>query len=118
MAASPRRPRSFCSEKFVIRPELLQHGEPPVLGDGDAGRLLSSMLERVQREVGEPRDVAIRRVDAEDAAHQPTVPISISSMPDSLSTSPGAQARIADALSGTSTSAAMPLQRAACSTAR
>ena len=85
--------------------ELLQHRQPPVLRDGDARRLLPSVLERVQREVRQPRDVAIRRVDAEDAAHQPTVPISISSMPSSLPTSPGAQARIAAASVGASISA-------------
>ena len=35
---------------------------------GDAGGLLAAVLERVQREVGEPGDVRLRRVDAEDAA--------------------------------------------------
>jgi hypothetical protein len=29
------------------------------------------VLERIEREVGESRDVATGRVDAEDAAHQP-----------------------------------------------
>src|SRR4029078_12939847 len=38
----------------------------------DAGALLPAVLERVEREVGEAGDVATGRVDAEDAAHQPT----------------------------------------------
>ena len=42
--------------------------------DGDAGALLAAVLERIEAEVGEPRDVAVviagRVVDAEDAAHQ------------------------------------------------
>ena len=35
------------------------------------GALLAAVLQRVEREVREPRDVAAGRVDAEDAAHQP-----------------------------------------------
>jgi hypothetical protein len=34
----------------------------------DAGRFLAAVLERVQREVCEPGDVLLRRVDAEHAA--------------------------------------------------
>ena len=85
--------------------ELLQDRQPPAVRDGDARRLLAPVLERVQREMRQPRDIAVRGVDAEDAAHQPTVPISISSMPSSLPTSPGAQARIAAASAGASISA-------------
>ncbi len=49
------------------------HGEhAPAVADGDAGTLLPAVLERVEREVGEAGDVAAGRVDAEDAAHQPT----------------------------------------------
>ena len=44
------------------------------VADGDAGALLPAVLERVEREVREARDVAAGRVDAEDAAHQ-TAPI-------------------------------------------
>ena len=40
--------------------EVAQPGEPPVVGDGDAGRLLAAMLQRVEPEVGEPSDVALR----------------------------------------------------------
>ena len=50
--------------------EVAQRREAAVLGDGDPGRLLAAVLERVQAEVGEPRDVAAGGVDAEDAAHQ------------------------------------------------
>ena len=35
---------------------------------GDARGLLAAVLERVEREVREARDVALGRVDAEDAA--------------------------------------------------
>ena len=45
------------------------HGhDVAALAGGDARRLLSAVLERVEREVGEARDVHLRRVDAEDAA--------------------------------------------------
>ena len=44
------------------------------VGDGDAGALLAAVLERVEAEEGQPRDVAVGRaervVDAEHAAHQ------------------------------------------------
>src|SRR5262249_57903700 len=53
--------------------ELLLGRDPAAVTDGDAGRLLAAVLQRVQREVGEPRDVAVRRVDAEDAAHQSAI---------------------------------------------
>ena len=41
------------------------------VADCDAGALLPAVLERIEREVGEARDIAAGRVDAEDAAHQP-----------------------------------------------
>ena len=50
--------------------EVAQRGEASVLGNRDAGRLLAAVLERKQPEVREPRDVALGRVDAEDAAHR------------------------------------------------
>ena len=40
----------------------------PESAGGDAGRLLAAVLQRVQREVGEPGDVRLGRVHAEDAA--------------------------------------------------
>ena len=46
------------------------HGsDTPAVGDGNACALLPAMLQRVETEVGEPSDVTIRSVDAEDAAH-------------------------------------------------
>ena len=42
----------------------------PLVGDGDAGRLLAAVLEREQAEVRETRHVPLLRADAEDAAHQ------------------------------------------------
>ena len=45
-------------------------GDAAAVADRDAGRLLAAVLQRVEREVGQPRDVAVGRVDAEDAAHQ------------------------------------------------
>ena len=38
------------------------------VGGGDAGRLLAAVLERVEREVGEARDVVAGRVYPEDPA--------------------------------------------------
>src|SRR5207244_1466045 len=43
--------------------------EAAALRDGDARRLLSPVLERVQSEMREPSDVAARRPHAEDPAH-------------------------------------------------
>ena len=55
--------------------EVAERGEPALLGDGDARRLLAAVLEREEPEVREPRDVAVRGVHAEHAAHQRTSPI-------------------------------------------
>ena len=100
--------------------EIAERGQAPVLGDRDAGRLLAAVLQREEAEVRESRDVALGGVDAEDAAHQRTIPISTSPFEPSLSTSSGAQARIAAPpcrSSGRSTSVSRPLQRAASATA-
>ena len=50
--------------------EVAQRREPALVGDGDPRRLLAAVLEREEAEVGEPGDVAVVRVDAEDAAHR------------------------------------------------
>src|SRR5439155_17638613 len=56
------------------QPHVLHRHHASLVGDGDAGAFLAAVLERVQAEVGQPGDVAIRFadgvVDAEDAAHQ------------------------------------------------
>jgi hypothetical protein len=49
--------------------EVAQGRQAPVLGDSDAGRLLATMLKGEEAEVREACDVAVGRVDAEDAAH-------------------------------------------------
>ena len=49
--------------------EVSQCREPPLLGDGDAGRLLAAVLQGEEAEVRQPRDVAFRSMHAEDAAH-------------------------------------------------
>ena len=41
---------------------------PPRWRGRDPGRFLAAVLEREQREVGEPGDVVLGRVDPEDAA--------------------------------------------------
>ena len=51
--------------------ELAQDGQPPAVRDRDPGRFLASMLQGVEPEGGEPRDVALGGANAEDAAHQP-----------------------------------------------
>ncbi len=75
--------------------EVAQPGQAPVLGDGDPRRLLSAMLQREQAEVRQPRHVAVGGVDAEDAAHQATTPISTKPREPSRFTRAGRQARIA-----------------------
>ena len=48
--------------------EVAQGHDHPALAGGDARRLLAAVLERVEAEVGQARDVVSRRADAEDAA--------------------------------------------------
>ena len=44
--------------------------------DGDPSGFLAAMLERVQAEVSQPRDIAVRSADTEHAAHSgPLSPI-------------------------------------------
>ena len=63
-----QRAQLLLVEDLVDEP-LVAHGhDVAVLGGGDAGRLLAAVLERVEREVGEPGDLLLRGVDAEDAA--------------------------------------------------
>ncbi len=53
----------------LVDQALVAHGhDVAVLRRRDAGRLLAAVLERVEREVGEPGDLATRRDYAEDAA--------------------------------------------------
>ena len=53
----------------LVDEALVAHGhDVAVLGGRDAGRLLAAVLERVEREVGQPRDLVLRREYAEDAA--------------------------------------------------
>ena len=51
-------------------PHLAERRDPAPVGDGDPGRLLAAVLQRVEAEVGEPRDIALGRPDTEDPAHQ------------------------------------------------
>ena len=57
-------------EDLGDEPEVAQPRLPPVLGDGDARRLLPAVLQREQAEVRQPRHVTVGGVDAEDAAHR------------------------------------------------
>src|SRR4051794_434064 len=97
--------------------EVAQRREPALLGDRDAGRLLAPVLEREQAEGGQPCDIALACIDAEDSAHA-YVPPPISTkprVPSSASCSGGIPSTAAP-LSGSpgrSTSAGRPLQRAA-----
>ena len=53
----------------LVDEALVAHGhDVAALRRGDAGRLLAAVLERVEREVREPRDLAAGGDDAEDAA--------------------------------------------------
>ena len=61
-------------EHLVHEAHVLHRHHARAVRDGDPGALLAAVLERIEAEVGEPRDVAVviagRVVDAEDAAHQ------------------------------------------------
>ena len=67
--AAQARERAFV-EHLRHEPEVAQRGEAAAFADGDACGLLPAMLQRVEAEVREPCDVAARRADAEDTAHQ------------------------------------------------
>ena len=55
-------------EDLGDQPDVALGGDVAALGGRDAGRLLAAVLERVEREVGEPGDVVLRGVDPEYAA--------------------------------------------------
>ena len=57
-------------EHLRDEPHLAERRDAAAVGDRDPGGLLAAVLEREQAEVREPRDVALVRADAEDAAHQ------------------------------------------------
>ena len=66
------RAQIVLGEDLVDEAELAAgHDLPAVVGRGDAGRLLSAVLECVEREVRETRDVVPGRVHAEHAAFVP-----------------------------------------------
>ena len=66
-----REPRELALvEHLGDEAQVAQSGQPALVGDGDAGRLLAAVLERAEPEVGEPGDVAAGGAGAEDAAHQ------------------------------------------------
>ena len=58
------------AEDVSNEPHVAHDREATGVRDGDSRRLLAAMLERVEAEVGKPRDVALVRADPEDAAHQ------------------------------------------------
>jgi hypothetical protein len=55
-------------EHLVDQPLVAHRHDVAALRGRDPRRLLAAMLERVQREVGEPGDLAPRGADPEDAA--------------------------------------------------
>ena len=59
--------------------EVAHRGQAPAFRDGDSRGLLAAVLERVEAEVAEARDVTAGRADSEDAAHQATCPSSTTS---------------------------------------
>ena len=56
------------SKTCATSPRSLNTSTLRAVRDGDAGRLLAAVLQRVQAVVGELRDVLTGRPDAEDAA--------------------------------------------------
>ncbi len=63
-----QRAQLLLVEDLVDEALVAHRHDVAVLGGRDAGRLLAAMLERVEREVGQPGDLLLRRDDAEDAA--------------------------------------------------
>ena len=63
-----QRAQLLLVEHLVDEPLVAHRHDVAALGDGDARRLLAAVLERVEREVGEPRDLALGRDYAEHAA--------------------------------------------------
>src|SRR5690606_31373394 len=59
------RPQLALVEDLRDEAGVAQRGDVAALAGGDAGRLLAAVLQRVQGEVGELRDLAARRVHAE-----------------------------------------------------
>ena len=55
-------------EDLADEAQVLDDRDLAVVGHGDAGALLAAVLQGVEAEERQPRDVAPRRVDAEDAA--------------------------------------------------
>src|SRR5439155_13014256 len=98
-------------EDLAHEPEVAQRREASVVGDGDSGRLLPTVLKREEAEVRQPGHVPAGRVNAEDPAHQGTWPIWTKPFEPSLVTWEGAMARTAAprrGSSGRSTSASSP----------
>ena len=62
------RPQAALVEDLGDQAEVALGGDVAALAGRDAGRFLAAVLEREEREVGEPGDVVLGRVDAEDAA--------------------------------------------------
>ena len=62
------RPELLLVEDLGDEPGVAQGRDVAALTGRDPGRLLAAVLERVQREIGEPGDLAPGRVDAEDPA--------------------------------------------------
>ena len=68
MACWPLRLWSICSlNTWAHEPEVLDDRDLTVIGYRDAGALLPAVLQGVETEEGQARDVTSRRVDAEDA---------------------------------------------------
>src|SRR5438105_384070 len=71
---------------------VAQRSHAALIGDRDACGFLTAVLQREQAEVRDARDVSLGRPDAEEAAHQSTVPICTTFFLPSRSTFSGAQA--------------------------
>ena len=63
-----QRAQLLLVEDLRDEPQVAHGHDLAGVARGDARRLLAAVLEGEEREVGEPRDVGLRRVDAEDAA--------------------------------------------------
>src|SRR5260370_17380010 len=72
---TPERIEHGLVEDLRYQAHVLEHDDPGAVADGDAGRLLAAMLQRIQAEVGKLGHVLARRPDTENPAGIPRRPV-------------------------------------------
>src|SRR5260370_16185967 len=72
---TPERIEHGLVEDLRYQAHVLEHDDPGAVADGDAGRLLAAMLQRIQAEVGKLGHVLARRPDTGNPAGIPRRPV-------------------------------------------